>query len=136
MDYQEEIDALIPFDPDTFELPEAVLVGEDDEITAIEFEAGKFSLTVYSTVEDATLAIEIGRSYGLIDDTLFVKRVRPVEWLEFVRRVGPSLVEILVVYRVSEIAQCFWHVEVLEFLRAVNKAISRSTREIRTTTEL
>lgn len=127
MDYQEEIDVLIPFDPGTFVLPEAILVGEDEEITAIEFEPGKFSLTAYSTAEDAALALEIARSYGLIDDNLFVKEVLPVEWLEFVRRVGPSLVEILVVYRVTEVGQSFWHVPTLDFLRTANRAISRST---------
>lgn len=127
MDYQEEIDALLPFDPESFELPEAVLVGEGEEITAIEFEAGKFSLTAYLTVEDATLAVEIGRSYGVIGDIVFVKKVRPVEWLEFVRRIGPCLSEILVVYRVTEVGQSFWHVPTLDFLRTANKAISRST---------
>jgi hypothetical protein len=127
VDYQEEIAALIPFDPGTFVLPEAVLMGDEEEITAIEFDPGKFSLTAYSTAEDAALALEIGRSYGLIGNTLFVKKVQPIEWLEFVRRIGPSLVEILVVYRVNEVGQSFWHVPTLDFLRKVNQAISRST---------
>lgn len=119
-DYQEDIDALREFDPDNFELPEAILVGEDEQLTATEFEEGKFSFSTYSTAEDAELALEIARSYEFLDATTRVRRVQPREWLEFVRTIGPCLVEILLIYRVTKNGQSFWRVPILDFLRKVN----------------
>lgn len=124
MDYQDEFNALVPFDPETFELPEAILIGDDEQLTAIEYDEGKFSITAYLTAEDAALALEIARSYGLIDETTSVRKVRPIEWLEFVRAIGPCLSEIMLVYRVTDVGQFFWHVPILDFLRKVRASIS------------
>ena len=108
------------FDPNNFELPEAMFVDEDAPLL-YEFEDNQFALLTFFKTEVAELALEVAQGFELIAETTTVKQILPHEWAGIVRSIGPSLAEVMLVYRVVEGGNLFHRVAILDFLRRANQ---------------
>lgn len=108
------------FDPNNFELPEAMFVDEGQPLL-YEFEENRFALFTFFRTEVAELALEIAQGFGLIAEKATVKQILPNEWAGIVREIGPTLAEVMLVYRVVEGGNLFHRVAILDFLRRARR---------------
>ena len=108
------------FDPNNFELPVAMFVNEGQPLL-YEFEENQLALFTFFRTEDAELALEIAQGFELIAETASVKQILPTEWPGLAREIGPTLAEVMLVYRVVDGGNLFHRLPIIDFLRQVNR---------------
>ena len=105
---------------DGFGFPEAILVGEDGDALYFEFEPDQCSLLAFYRIEDAVLSLRFAE-----DRPAEAKRIFPHEWADIAREWGPTLIDVLAVYQVTEEGIRFRNVPIVDFLRKANQRIQQ-----------
>ena len=107
---------------DGFGFPEAILVDEGGDALYFEFEPDQCSLLAFYRIEDAVLSLRFAE-----DRPAEAKRIFPHEWTSIAREWGPTLIDVLAVYQVTEEGIRFRTVPIVDFLRNAKKQINQDS---------